>query len=460
MSVNIHWFRKDLRVSDNAAFSTSASNGTVIPIYIIDPEQMSQMGAANKVWLHASLGQLNASLDGNLLILDGAPQDILPRLVAHHGVSQVSWTRRYDPYGIEVDQALKASLEASGTTVVSMNGSLLWEPWDVQKPDGTHYRVFTPFYKRGCAAAPLPHLPVNKPTLQIAQRSDEDSSDPSLLIPKNAWYKNVLTGWQPGEKGASAALQKIVNRTLAGYKEGRDYPAQKATSRLSPHLHFGEISPNQIWHAVTQLSQSQDTAHFKSELAWREFSYHLLYRHPDLNTRNLNPKFDPFPWRDAPEDLLRWQKGQTGIPIVDAGMRELWQTGYMHNRVRMIVASFLTKNLLIHWQHGLAWFNDTLFDADPANNAASWQWVAGSGADAAPYFRIFNPVTQSKKFDADGDYIKTYIPELAHMIAQYIHAPWEAPGGVQNSLVGYYPPPIVDLKDSRNRALTAYSQLA
>lgn len=460
MTINIHWFRKDLRVSDNAAFRASASNGTVIPIYIIDPEQISQMGAANKVWLHASLGQLNASLDGNLLILNGAPQDILPRLVAHHGVSQVSWTRRYDPYGIKVDQTMKASLEASGATVVSVNGSLLWEPWDVQKPDGTPYRVFTPFYKHGCTAAPLPHPPMPCPTLQIAKRSDEDTSDPSPLIPKKAWYKNVLAGWEPGENGASAALHKMVKHTLAGYKEGRDYPAEQATSRLSPHLHFGEISPNQIWHAVAALSQSEDTAHFNSELAWREFSYHLLYRHPNLDTRNLNPKFDSFPWRDAPEDLLRWQKGQTGIPIVDAGMRELWQTGYMHNRVRMIVASFLTKNLLIHWRHGLSWFNDTLFDADPANNAASWQWVAGSGADAAPYFRIFNPVTQAKKFDANGVYIKTYIPELAHMSAQYIHAPWEAPGDVQNSLTGHYPPPIIDLKDSRNRALTAYSQLA
>lgn len=459
MRINIHWFRKDLRLEDNPAINASASSGALVPLYILDPKHLSQMGEASKVWLHASLTRLNESLNGNLLIRLGDPQDILPELISNLGASQVSWTRRYDPYGIEVDQALKARLEQSGTSVVSVNGSLLWEPREVQKPDGTPYRVFTPFYKRGCTAAPQPRPPLPEPNLHFASTPEVAKADLSILLPKIDWHGDVLSSWSPGEVGASSALQNVIGKALNGYKDGRDFPARQATSRLSPHLHFGEVSPNQIWHAVSALPSSADTAHFKSELAWREFSYHLLYRHPDLDTRNLNPKFDPFPWRDAPDDLGRWQQGQTGVPIVDAGMRELWQTGYMHNRVRMIVASFLTKNLMVHWRHGLEWFNDTLFDADPANNAASWQWVAGSGADAAPYFRIFNPVTQARKFDADGTYIKTYVPEIAHLDAKYIHAPWEAPAEIRGSLAGCYPAPLVDLKDSRERALAAYSQL-
>lgn len=459
MPLNIHWFRKDLRLTDNPALTASAASGEIVPLYILDPDQLTLMGVASQVWLHASLTRLQKTLDGRLMILAGKPQDVLPKLVRDLGATQVSWTRRYDPYGIDVDQQLKTQLQEKGTEVVSLNGSLLWEPWDVQKPDGTPYRVFTPFYKRGCAAAPLPRLPLPAPQLQIAAFDTRQNASLSPLLPQINWHQEVLSGWQPGEAGAAKALQRVVDRALTGYKEGRDFPALQATSRLSPHLHFGEISPNQIWQASSNLPATPDTAHFKSELAWREFSYHLLYRHPTLETDNLNSKFDPFPWREAPQDLLRWQRGQTGIPIVDAGMRELWQTGYMHNRVRMIVASFLTKNLKLHWRHGLAWFHDTLFDADPANNAASWQWVAGSGADAAPYFRIFNPVTQARKFDPDGVYIKTYVPELAHLPPKHIHAPWEAPADLLSSQTGQYPSPLVDLKDSREAALSAYSQL-
>lgn len=465
MHINIHWFRNDLRLADNPALTASAQGGHVIPLYILDPDLLSQMGAASKVWLHASLTQLNASLGGKLWIRSGPPKDILPEIIAQSGATRVSWTRRYDPYGKTLDESLKTHLIESGTEVVSRNGSLLWEPWEVQKPDGTPYRVFTPFLKRGCAAAPAPRSPQAVPALECAQVSGQDwgaeqtMAEFSALLPDHPWHKQVLNKWEPGERGAANALQNIVNSALHDYKKGRDFPAQNATSRLSPHLHFGEISPNQIWHAVSQLTPTDDTAHFKSELAWREFSFHLLFRHPDLEHKNLNPKFDAFPWREPSDDLLRWQRGQTGIPIVDAGMRELWRTGYMHNRVRMITASFLTKNLMIHWRHGLQWFNDTLFDADPANNAASWQWVAGSGADAAPYFRIFNPVTQARKFDPDGSYIKTYVPELASVDVKFIHAPWEATTDQQAALKGRYPAPLVDLKDSRMRALAAYSEL-
>ncbi|UZD89994.1 cryptochrome/photolyase family protein [Cognatishimia activa] len=459
MSVNIHWFRKDLRLSDNPALCAAAKTGAVLPLYILDPDHLEGLGSASRVWLCHSLHQLKGSLNNNLLILAGRPLDILPKLVTETNAAHVTWTRRYDPDGIAQDQTLKSQLETQGTRVLSLNGSLLWEPWEVQKPDQTPYRVFTPFFKRGCTAAPLPRHPLPAPILEFAEFSQHSKADLSKLLPNTDWHQSVTSHWQPGECGAAQSLCTFIERALRGYKKGRDFPAHQATSRLSPHLHFGEISPNQIWHAVAALPASEDTTHFKSELAWREFSYHLLFRNPNLHSRNLNQKFDTFPWREAPEDLRKWTRGQTGFPIIDAGMRELWQTGYMHNRVRMIVASFLTKNLMIHWRHGLAWFHDTLFDADPANNAASWQWVAGSGADAAPYFRIFNPVTQARKFDMDGTYIRTYVPELAHLDAKHIHAPWEASEEVQLSLPGHYPPPMIDLKDSRERALAAYSAL-
>jgi len=351
-------------------------------------------------------------------------------------------------------------LKANDITVHSTNGSLLWEPWQVSKPDGTPYKVFTPFFKRGCQAAPPPRTTIAPPQLDLI--APTSSTEPVLqsLLPTPRWDKSVIRSWSPGEIGAEAQLTSFIEHHLDGYKSARDIPNQNATSRLSPHLHFGELSPNQIWQAIAALPVTTDLAHFKSELAWREFSYHLFYRNPDLDHQNLNRKFDGFPWVSDPEALQRWQQGQTGIPIVDAGMRELWQTGYMHNRVRMIVASFLVKNLRIHWRHGLAWFNNTLFDADPANNAASWQWVAGSGADAAPYFRIFNPVIQAQKFDPEAQYIKTYLPELAEIPAKHAIAPWLAPADIRAQITGAYPDPIVDLKESRQRALNAFATLS
>ncbi|SHG59903.1 cryptochrome/photolyase family protein [Cognatishimia maritima] len=457
MGKHLHWFRKDLRLADNPALSRAAK-GDVLPVYLFDPSELAAMGAASKVWLFHSLHALNQSLDGQLRLLSGPSQTALPEFVAQNEITTVTWTRRYDPAGIEMDQALKATLQGNGVEVHSLNGSLLWEPWDAKKPDGTPYRVFTPFYKRGCQAAAPPRAPLPAPKLDLVKKPHDDLALLDQLLPDRDWHVDMMDGWNPGEAGARIALEAFIDGPLDGYKSDRDVPAANATSRLSPHLHFGEISPNQIWHAIAKQPTTHDTAHFKSELAWREFSYHLLYRHPDLDHKNLNDKFDAFPWRDDDAALQRWQRGQTGIPIVDAGMRELWQTGYMHNRVRMIVASFLIKNLLIHWREGLAWFHDTLVDADPANNAASWQWVAGSGADAAPYFRIFNPVTQARKFDAEATYITTYVPELAALPVKHRHAPWEAPAEIRKALQGY-PEPLVDLKDSRARALAAFSSL-
>ncbi|WP_243612588.1 cryptochrome/photolyase family protein [Shimia aestuarii] len=461
MTVSIHWFRRDLRLSDNPALSYAAKRGALLPVYIL--EEADAPGGATRAWLHRSLEALNAALTGALHVYRGDPAEILPRLAETHGAETLTWNRRYDARGMDCDTALKTELRTRGLNVHSANGALLWEPMDVNKADGTPYRVFSPFFRKGCAAAAPPREPLPAPSIALLDVPNDTALDDLALRPTPAWDEDVLADWTPGEAGATARLEAFLEEGLSGYKEGRDIPSAPHVSRLSPHLAFGEISPNTVWYGAKAQPASRDRDHFLSELGWREFSYNLLFHNPDMDWQNLNRKFDGFPWRDAPDLLTAWQKGQTGIPIVDAGMRELWQTGYMHNRVRMIVASFLVKNLRVHWRHGLAWFHDTLFDADPANNPASWQWVAGSGADAAPYFRIFNPVTQSAKFDAEGAYLRRYVPELARLPDKHLHAPWEAPAEVLRGagivLGTDYPHPIADLRESRQGALSAYDQI-
>ncbi|WP_127115478.1 cryptochrome/photolyase family protein [Shimia sediminis] len=462
MTVSIHWFRRDLRLADNPALSHAASTGAIIPVFIRDPN--APLGGAAAAWLHRSLDALNTSLEGHLRTYLGSPRDVLPELVARFGANTVTWTRRYDGPGIEIDMTLKDYFKSVGVTVHSANGALLWEPWDVSKPDGSPYKVFTPFFRRGCIAAPLPRAPLPAAPLVFAPVNTQPDAVANLgLAPSPRWDHHVLKLWTPGEGGASQRFEAFLTSGLTGYKTGRDHPARSNVSRLSPHLAFGEISPNTVWHAARAQPATQDRDHFQSELGWREFSYSLLFRNPDIASRNLNIKFDAFPWREDDQALRLWQRGRTGIPIVDAGMRELWQTGYMHNRVRMIAASFLVKNLRLHWRHGVKWFDDTLFDADPANNPASWQWVAGSGADAAPYFRIFNPVTQSARFDGDGAYIRQFVPELAALPDKSLHAPWDAPAHVlktANVTLGEtYPRPIADLKESRAAALADFKSL-
>ena len=353
-----------------------------------------------------------------------------------------------------------------GIQVESHNGSLLWEPWDIKKDDGTPYKVFTPFYRKGCLNAAAPRKPLGSP-IEMSLLQDEDtmlSVDALDLKPKFNWDETLAPHWTIGEEGAHHRLEDFIHNGLANYKEGRNLPAKPFVSRLSPHLRFGEISPNQVWYAATSQGDGKDIDHFCSELGWREFSYSLLYHNPDLATVNLQKKFDGFPWSDDLAALTAWQKGDTGVPMVDAGMRELWQTGFMHNRVRMITGSFLIKNLLLDWRHGERWFWDTLVDADPASNSASWQWVAGCGADAAPYFRIFNPVTQGQKFDPDGDYVRRYVPELSALPNKYIFNPWEAPADLlreANVELGVtYPKPIINIKASRERALAAFKALS
>ena len=469
----ILWFRQDLRLTDNPALTAAlAMDAPIQPIYILDDESAGerQMGAASRWWLHQSLDALNRDLDGGLLCFSGNAETILPRLAKNIGADGVFWNRCYEPWRINRDKGIKSQLLKAGLKVRSFNGSLLFEPPNVTKKDGSPYKVFTPFYRKGCLEnSPPPRKPGPRhDDLPIYRERGGETVDDLDLMPKIDWYGGIAEEWTPGEAGARARLDRFLDKGIRNYKEGRNRPDQSFVSRLSPHLHFGEISPNTVWYEAgklsgdEQLSDSLDT--FLSELGWREFSYSLLYYWPTLPEQNLQAKFDRFPWRDDEDQLKRWQRGMTGYPIVDAGMRELWRTGYMHNRVRMIVGSFLVKNLMHDWRHGEAWFWDTLVDADLANNSASWQWIAGCGADAAPYFRIFNPVSQGQKFDPGGNYVRRFVPELAGMPKKYIHNPWDAPdtalaeAGVK--LGQDYPAPVVELKASRERALAAFKSIS
>ncbi|WP_420546671.1 cryptochrome/photolyase family protein [Curvivirga sp.] len=466
--IAIHWFRQDLRLQDNPALYHASQHQNVLPVYILDDLNAgeNQMGAASKLWLFHSLSSLSNSLNGKLFIANGNPIEVFQNLTQEYEIEAIYWNRCYEPWRIKRDIQIKEQLFSIGIEVKSFNGSLLWEPWQVQKKDGTPYTVFTPFYRKGCLNAPAPRLPYNLPEkLNLCDISNLDANIKKLdLLPQIPWDAEVIKSWEIGEAGAQKCLTTFLEHGIENYKEGRNFPAQQSVSRLSPYLHFGEISPNQIWSACMGREMTDHMDHFCSELGWREFSHSLLYFNPDITYQNLQSKFDTFPWNSDLTLLTAWQKGQTGIPMVDAGMRELWQTGYMHNRVRMIVGSFLVKNLRLHWKHGERWFWDTLFDADMANNAASWQWIAGCGADAAPYFRIFNPVTQGQKFDPKGHYIRRFIPEISALPDKYLFAPWEAPEHILQeahiNLGKTYPLPIVDLKQSRINALEAFKLLS
>lgn len=467
--LTIMWFRQDLRLRDNPALVQACSDGSVIPVYIYDDSNAGehQIGAASKWWLHHSLHALNNALDQQLHILKGDPLRELTKLIEKTGATQVVWNRTYEPWQITRDKAIKAEIKEAQVTVASFNGSLLWEPWTIMNQAGSPYKVFTPYYRKGCLAASSPRLPVDAPRhYQYQYHASLDVGIEQLqLLPTIGWYTTMASIWQPGENGAANTLSRFLSRRLQQYKQGRDVPSMEATSNLSAHLHFGEISVNQVWYAaLNQHNGSMDDPNldcFLSELGWREFSHYLLYHFPDLPRKNFNEKFNAYNWRNKSSDLRAWQQGQTGVPIVDAGMRELWQTGYMHNRVRMIVGSYLVKNLRTHWHQGEAWFWDCLLDADLAANSASWQWVAGSGADASPFFRIFNPVLQGEKFDKQGEYVRKYCPELSDLPDKYLHKPWEAPQDVLHNagiqLGKDYPEPLVDLKTSREQALDAYT---
>jgi deoxyribodipyrimidine photo-lyase len=473
------WLRNDLRLADNPALSAAAASGPIAPIYILDETSTARRpGAASLWWLDKSLRSLAADLATrgvDLILRRGDPLTILQDTADEIGARGVCWNRLYDAPSIARDARIKAALRDRGLEARSFNGSLLNEPWTIATGAGAPYRVFTPYWKAARAileARPPSTDPASGgviPVIEGPSRSAQaESLDDWRLHPREPDWSAGFADWRPGEAGAQARLTAFLDDAASGYPGARDRPGAPGTSRLSPHLHFGEISPHRVWAAskaaaVRGAAGEAEIDAFLRELGWREFNHHLLYHFPDMPRSGFNPRFDAFPWLDDPAGLKAWRRGRTGYPIVDAGMRELWTTGWMHNRVRMIVASFLVKDLLIDWRVGEAWFWDTLVDADLANNVAGWQWVAGSGADAAPYFRVFNPVLQGEKFDPDGEYVRRWAPELARLPNACIHCPWQAEpqlmGAAGMSQGVTYPAPIVDHAEARDRALAAYERL-
>ncbi len=468
-------FRRDLRLSDHPALSAALETGApVVPVYILDDETAGawRCGGASRWWLAQSLRSLDTSLRalGSRLILRRGPTDaVLRDLIRETAAGAVYFTRGYEPFQRKLEERLKTMSAEIGVECRRFGGQVLVEADQLLNKSGEPFRVYSPFYKALAQRDP-PRQPLPAPS-QIQRPAAWPNSDVleswELEPMKRNWAEGMSKSWTPGEIPAQQRLQLFIETMVKSYRDRRNLPGIDGTSRLSPHLAFGEISPRQIWSAVSLAAEAAgklDTVEtYLKEIAWREFSYHLLFHFPDLPEKAFKTEFDAFPWRENAAAMRAWQRGQTGYPIVDAGMRQLWQTGWMHNRVRMITASFLIKHLLVPWQTGEAWFWDTLVDADLASNAASWQWVAGSGADAAPYFRIFNPILQGEKFDPEGDYVREFCPELANLPASFIHRPWEADAesldGAQVRLGVTYPRPIVDHGEARDRALAAYQQI-
>ncbi len=435
-----------------------------VPVYIHAPHEEGDWapGGASNAWLHRSLAALDADLRGrgsSLVLCRGDSQAELERLIAASGAVAVYWNRKYEPATQPRDARIKRDLREQGIEAQSHNGSLMLEPWDITTLQGGPYKVFTPYWRNALTRLQLP-APVRAPASLPAHPLQGEALDTLGLAATLPWDAGFWTHWQPGEAGAQEALTVFIDGALNGYRQQRDLPDRVGTSLLSPHLHFGEIAPWQVVHQLQparSASRDADIDGYIRELGWREFSYHLLHHFPQTPDHNLNPRFDGFRWA-APNagQLQAWQQGRTGIPIIDAGMRELWATGYMHNRVRMLVASFLCKHLRQHWREGARWFWDTLVDADLANNTMGWQWVAGTGADAAPYFRIFNPVTQSEKFDPQARYITRWVPELAALPLKARFAPWQHPHLLAEHAPSYPTLPLVDLAAGRDAALAAY----
>jgi deoxyribodipyrimidine photo-lyase len=471
MRTAIVWLRRDLRLTDNPALAAATREYEhVLPVFNWSPEEEDPWspGAAQRWWLHQSLERLSEGLEaaGSRLILRRGPSiEVLRSLVTETAAEAVLWNRLYEPQAVSRDATVENALRDDGIVSESYNGSLLFEPCQIETGQGRPFRVFTPFWKT-CLGKPPPRPPVPAPDQMrpLEQWPDSLPLDALELLPRIPWYEGLEESWRPGESGAAAQLAEFVGEAVADYAGRRDYPGLEGVSRMSPHLHFGEISPRSIWAAVASRSAGggeRGAEAYLRELGWREFAHHVLYHFPDTTKKPMNDRFSGFPWREGKgANLAAWQQGRTGIPIVDAGMRQLWRTGWMHNRVRMVVASLLVKNLMWSWRDGAAWFWDTLVDADLANNTMGWQWTAGCGADAAPYFRIFNPVLQGEKFDPDGGYVRRFVPELAAVPPRFLHKPWEMPES-ERAKIGFrlgrdYPEPIVDLASSRKRALDAF----
>ena len=471
--ISLFLFRNDLRLKDNMALAAAVSDGSkVLPLYILDEEEGPwSIGSASRWWLHHSLTALKndiESLGGRLYLRRGNTLQILEQLLSHVDISRLYFSRAYEPQQTKIEDAIYERWHKQ-LEVKRYGGYLLFEPEQVLTGQGQPYKVFTPFWK-ACLTKQAPH-----PGKQTGFKASDfychdietDAVDDWQLLPvKPDWSAGLGDKWQPGERGADKALKVFIQSALAHYEEDRNRPDRPGTSRLSPHLHFGEIAPARVWHAIQQASagdeqMAEQALSYIRELGWRDFSNHLLFNWPDLPDKPFRPEYDSFPWQQDKSALRAWQRGETGYPIVDAGMRQLWHSGWMHNRVRMIVGSFLVKHLLLHWRDGEQWFWDTLVDADLANNAAGWQWVAGSGADAAPYFRVFNPILQGKKFDPDGDYVRQWVPELARLGSRYIHEPWQADATTLTAagieLGKNYPEPLIEHGLGRQRALDAFA---
>lgn len=472
----ILWYRQDLRVDDQPALCAAIERGgPVVPLYIWSPEDEGSWptGAASRWWLHRSLASLAASLrkrGSRLIVRSGSAVDELGRVISELGARAVLWSRRYEPAGVAAQRGVEQMLATRRINSKVVNSSLLHDPERLRTKTGGPYQVFTPFW-RALQAGEVIGEPLPPPKRIPAPDWWPESIDIERLdlLPEINWSDGIDAAWSPGERGAHRAMKGFLSQAAA-YDDSRDRPDEAGTSRLSPHLHFGEISSRRVWHEVIEHEAAENAtgpsggaASYLRQLVWREFAHHLLHHFPQTPQRPLRDQFSRFPWRRSKKDLEAWQHGMTGYPYVDAGMRQLWTTGWMHNRVRMMVASFLVKHLLLDWKHGAAWFWDTLVDADLANNTLGWQWCAGCGADAAPYFRIFNPITQGEKFDPQGLYVRRWIPELGKLPDKFIHKPWDAPpaalreAGVR--LGTTYPHPIVEHTAARERALAALASI-
>lgn len=465
----IVWFRNDLRIADNPALTAAAATGApVVALYVLDDAapDLWRRGAASRWWLHHSLQSLSETLQQlgiQLVLRQGRAEFLIEDLAVKIGATKIYWNRLYEPWAMERDSLIKTQLRNQNIEAQSFNASLLFEPSHLRNKQGEVFKVFTPFW-RACLAAAAPQSPLAAPKkLNSFSGVESDVLSQWTLTPRRPdWAKAFSASWEVGEAAALNKLKLFLSKKIISYKIDRDFMAKEGVSRLSPHLHFGEISPRQIWF-LTQKKIPNSSEAFLREIGWREFCYHLLVANPQMPCQPLDRKFGRFAWREDVVGLEAWQRGQTGYPIIDAAMRELWVTGYMHNRARMVAASFLVKHLLVPWQEGARWFWDTLVDADLANNSGGWQWVSGCGADAAPYFRVFNPVIQGEKFDPEGAYVRKYVPEVSKLPKRFIHRPWEAPSEVLQAadvvLGKTYPHPIVDHVFARQRALKAYENL-
>ncbi len=479
MTPTLLWFRQDLRLQDNPALQAAlARGGPVIPVFIWDEagEGAWPAGGASRWWLHHALASLDGALrehGSRLVLATGDSRTVLRALVDSTGAGAVYWNRRYEPASIARDRVIKSEFAASGLDAQSFNAALLHEPHTIQNKQGRPFQVFTPYW-RTCLT-----LPVAPPVKFAATAIPAPASWPRSielgelkLLDRFNWAGGLAKAWSPGEAGGQKRLRHFVAKAMDAYADDRNRPDRDGSSMLSPWLHFGEIGPRQIWAAVKGRSRdtgvfppNKGAAVFLAEVGWREFAHHLLFHFPQTPASPLREEFGRFPWAADADGakLAAWQRGCTGYPIVDAGMRQLWQTGWMHNRVRMIVASFLVKHLRLPWQQGAAWFWDTLVDADLANNTLGWQWSAGCGADAAPYFRVFAPVLQGEKFDPQGEYVRRWLPVLAKLPAAHVHAPWAATPEVLQAagvrLGQNYPRPMVDHAQARTEALAAFKQL-